>query len=374
MNDSTGRTGGPRVLAVATMSQSLALQSPASWDVLNEAGADITFAAARDEWSSQLDQWGRFVEMPGSRRMASLDHVRFVRAFRELLARDQWDLIQLQTPIASTLARVGVGLGKSDAAVVYVAHGFHFHQDASPVVNAVVGRLERVLARRSDAVAMVAEEDHRAAAAMGMDRHTLLWRLPGAGVDTAAFATASPTLPFGKPHLLFCGDMIPRKNPAMVVDTALELLDHEHAHPLVMIGQGPLLRSVLSIAAPLQQRGLFLHVPRTDDVAGYLTGAGAHLLPSLQEGVPRVTLEAMSAQVPTVAMSNRGSRELAARGAGPLMARGATAQQWADSVSSVFGSRLDHHVATSLEFYGLEHFRREYRRLLLRIGVVDSRP
>lgn len=369
MSTRRGATQPPlRVLVIATVSQSLALQSTASWDVLSESQADITFAAGKDEWSGHLGRWGRYVELPAERRLASFDHVRFLVACRRLIDQQDWDLIQIQTPIAATLARIA--LGRSDATVVYVAHGFHFHQDAAPWVNASVSRLERLLARRCDAVAVVAREDYESAVAMGMGRHTMLWHLPGAGVDTAAFAAAPPELPFGEPHLLFCGDMINRKNPLMVVDTALELLERGDPHPLVMIGDGPLLEAVRSRAAHLDARGLFAHVPRTDNVAGYMAGAGVHLLPSWQEGVPRVTMEAMASTVPTVAMNNRGSRELAAAGAGPVMARDSSAHEWADAVSSTFGHRLDGDVAAALEFYGLEHFRQSYRQLLERVGVL----
>lgn len=361
-----------KVLAIATMSQSLALQSPASWDELIEGGADITFAAARDRWSDQLEEWGTYVELPGARRPVSLDHVRFMRECNRLLASRRWDLIQLQTPIASTLARLTPQLGNAHR-VVYVAHGFHFHADARPLTNAIVRRLETELARRCDAVAVVAKEDFAAAAASGIDRHTLLWQLPGAGVDTASFAAAAPEQPFGTPHALFCGDMIRRKNPVLAVETALELHARGHPFPLVLIGTGPLLDDVLSRSAPLVSAGLLLHVPWTDRVAEYMAGAGIHLLPSRQEGVPRVTMEAMAARVPTVATSNRGSRELAASGAGPLMPRTSDASAWAATVLAWWGTRLDAGVASELDQYDVHNFRRSYRSLLEHLGL-GSRP
>lgn len=362
---------GPRVLAIATLSQSLALQSPASWDVLNDAGADITFAAGRDEWTDRLTPWGTYVDLPGVRRLASLDHLRFLHACNRLINSRRWDLIQLQTPIASTLTRLTPALNQSGA-VLYVAHGFHFHRDASGLVNFGVLRLERLLARRCDAVAVVANEDFVDAIDAGMDQQTLVWHLPGAGLDTSSFASAEPELPFGEPHALFCGDLIRRKNPLRVIDTALELLSRGKPVPLLLIGTGPLLDDVLDRAAPLREQQLFRHLTRTDRVAGYMAGAGAHLLPSWQEGVPRVTMEAMAAGVPTVAMSNRGSRELSERGAGPVLPRTSDAGDWATAVASCFGTRLDSRVAVAVEYYGLDNFRRSYRCLLESIGVVPS--
>ena len=123
--------------------------------------------------------------------------------------------------------------------------------------------------------------------------------LPGAGVDLSKFETADPIEPFGRPHILFCGDLITRKNPVLAVEAVDEAYRRGLDVPLVVIGAGHLAEEVRSAAGRLIADHRFLHIERTENVHGYMRGAGLHLMPGLQEGVPRVVIEAMAAGVPT---------------------------------------------------------------------------
>lgn len=358
-----------RVLSVATVSQSLVLQSPASWEVLQERGHELVFAAARDEWTSRLAEWGSYVELPASRSALSADHLGFRRELRHLLRADTWDLVQLQTPIAAVLARTIRELSLAHR-VLYVAHGFHFHHDAGTVRNEVVRRLERALARRCDAIAVVSEEDYEEATRVGFGERALIWQLPGAGVDVAGFASSQALLPFGRPHAIYCGDMISRKNPLLAIHAMAVV--HERGGerlPLVLIGSGPLVDEVVREAEIRLGAENYLHLPWTDNVGGYMAGASVHLLPSWQEGVPRVVMEAMAARVCTVATSNRGTRELHRRGAGLLLARNATAHDWADAIVEGAGQRLSEDVAMELSRYDVDSFKSSYNDLLSRLGM-----
>ena len=309
-------SAAPReALTVATVAQSLALQSPTSWEVLRGSGFEVTFAASPDSWTPTVKQWGRFVPLHSSREVLSINNVRLLAEVRSLLRSQKWDLIQVQSPIASALVRILPDLPRHTP-LIYVAHGFHFHRDARGIQNWLVSSVERTLARRTTAVAVVAEEDFQDAQAYGLDKHALLWQLPGAGVDIRHYSEALPeSYPWRPaPTALFCGDLIPRKDPLAAVEAIVALNQSGRRCGLIVIGDGPLKAEVARSAAPLIRDGLFSHIPRSEHVANHLAGADVTLMPSWQEGLPRIAIESIAAGTPVVARTNRGARQLARSG------------------------------------------------------------
>ena len=359
-----------QALSVATVGQSLALQSPVCWKVLRDRGAQITFAAAADAWVPCLRREGAFRPLTASRGALSGAHLAYWYEVNRLLREHTWDLVQIQAPISGALTRLAPNL-RLARKVLYVAHGFHFHRDATKVTNFAVSQLEKVLAKRCDAVAVVSKEDFEDARLLNFDDFTVLWHLPGAGVDMNRFSTRSrpiPNLPEG--YALFCGDFIERKNPLLAVDAVTLVNKRGRPLPLVMIGSGPLLPRVEARAAWLADRGYFMHIPMTDKVAEYMAGAGIHLLPAWQEGLPRVVMEAMASGVYTIATSNRGTRELLAAGGGSLMARSSSAQDWAAAIESSISRPVPSHVIDFvIRNYSLSAFSASYSALLDALGV-----
>ena len=60
-----------KALAIATVSRSLALQSPQQWTILRDLGFEITFAAGEDDYSEVLAGMGTFVPIDLQRSLGS---------------------------------------------------------------------------------------------------------------------------------------------------------------------------------------------------------------------------------------------------------------------------------------------------------------
>lgn len=358
-------------LLISTVATSLVRQSPASWALLGERCFDLYFAAGRDESVDQLKERGAFIPLRTSRGVASFSHLALARRLAALAHHD-WNLVQVQSPIASAVWRL-VGR-RFRGPSLYVAHGFHFHSDGGQPANTFAAAAELALAGGTAAIAVVAREDFLAAKGLGLHRRTLIWRLPGAGVELAEFAAARPPSTDSL-YAVFCGELNQNKDPLTAV-AAVAAARHLGADiDLVIAGAGPLDGMLRGLGLPwLTIRPA---VP-ADEMPSLMVGASVVLAPSRREGLPRVVLEALAAGTPVVATANRGTRELLPLvGLSPLRAR--DPMVWGQAIKQHLRTgRLSREQRAHLEPYSVESFRRSYGLLLDRIlteprkhGAVD---
>ena len=352
------------MLIISTVSRSLALQSPVSWDIAGERGLELTFAAAEDRWSDELRRRGSFVPLAGSRSVDPLALARLARGLRRLAASADWDLVQVQTPIVAALWRV-IAPARLRRRTVYVAHGFHFQEGERGPGAAAFRTVERLLAHRAGTVATVSREDSAWLTSLPPRlRPDLTWSLPGAGVDVARFRDAGGAPPDGvrRPYVLFCGDLNENKDPLLAVETVGRCRARHPDLDLVVIGEGPL-RPLLERAA--ESRPWLRLVESTREMELWVKNATALLAPSRREGVPRVIIEALAAGTPVVARSNRGSRELLAGGVGAVLPGDATAEEWASRLAAILGEPpATGRMLERAMSYDVGMYRLSYSRLL----------
>lgn len=310
------------MLSVATVATSLVLQAPVMWDIWLSAAADITFASAADGFEERLARWGRHVDIHMSRSPLGVTRPAVWRDAHDLLRRE-WDFVQLQSPIAGAVGRIALPR-KRHFPVVYVAHGFHFHRDGKLVTNLLYRTIEETLSGRADAIMVVSGEDFDAARAGPIGRRSRVYRLPGAGIDVHAFSSATPERLFPEAALvaLFCGELIPRKDPLGAVESVLEARRRGRDMRLVVAGDGALRPDLERYLRRPGSEDWLRHIPFSDGMPGLMKGADVLISTSSQEGLPRVLVEAMAAGLPIVSVTNRGSRELLAGGMGRLVPQG----------------------------------------------------
>ena len=301
---------------------------------------------------------GTFGEVRIGRRLRPACLITGTRDIRRLMRQD-WDLVQVQSPVAAAIAR----MLPTRAPLLYVAHGLHVHRDGTRASNLVYGGIERALAGKASAIGVVSGEDFDLARRWGVHRRTCLWRLPGAGVDLERFPlTARPEK--DEIRLLFIGELNVNKNPMRVVEVVRQLrLDGEPVSATV-VGDG-VLRDAIATAAR-ESSGAIRWVPRTSSPERFVQDCDVLLLPSRREGLPRVIIEALATGRPVVARSNRGSRELLTTADhGRLMDPSSSAEQWAEAVIAVVRARSHAmELRESVVRFGVDSFAASYRLLV----------
>ncbi len=243
---------------------------------------------------------------------------------RQIADAGEYDIVHVHSPVASVVTRFALRR-KPRPAVVYTAHGFHFVRGGSRLRNAVFSTVERIAGPWTDELIVINGEDAEAASRMKLVPPEHLHHMPGIGVDLGEFGAKPPDvaaaraeldLPQDVPLVVMIAEFIPRKRHEDAINAFAAVWGDAN---LLLVGKGPLLEEMKHLAATLGISRRVHFLGYRDDVSAILGVSDLLILPSLQEGLPRSVLEAMSMGVPVIATDIRGTRDLLEQGAGVLI-------------------------------------------------------
>ncbi len=278
----------------------------------NEVPADL----------GELQAFDRIHAMPWTRRPR--DPVNLTgapRALRRLVAREGYDIVHPHDPVPGFVTRYALrGVRRRlGVAVVYTAHGFHFHRGA-PLRDHLTLRVAETLASLwTDFLVVINQEDLAMTQRLPIARERVVY-MPGIGVDTSRYAAGNVPdgaaeavrrelgLADGQQLLLMVAEFIPRKRQLDAVEALLRSGREDVV--LAFAGVGELEERVRAEAAArgLGERVRFLGFRK--DVPSLLSASFALILPSEREGLPRCIMEAGCLERPTIAYDIRGVHEL----------------------------------------------------------------
>lgn len=316
---------------------------------------------------------------------------RNVRAYRELKAlieANDYRLIHCHTPMGGVLARLAARTArKRGTQVLYTAHGFHFCKGA-PLANWLLYYpVERCLARLTDCLITINEEDYALAV-----RHRFpaerIEHVHGVGVDMLRFYPAPPErkrelrkrMGYREDEILmfFAAEFNANKNQQMLI-RALARLQETHPHVrLLLAGDGPLLTKCRQLARELQVSERVDFLGYRNDLDQLLPMCDFAVSSSHREGLPVNIMEAMASGLPIVASSNRGHRELVQDGVNGFLVEANQIEACAEKMSRLIQSEAlrrrmgRRSLEQAAAFYSLEHVQREmtviYSRYATEVG------
>jgi len=244
----------------------------------------------------------RTIEAPWSRRLRPIATLSAIAKARGIIERERPDVLYIHTTIAASITRLALRRRRR-CRVVYCAHGFDGAQ-AQPAVRRIVARgVERYLARRTDLILTMNDEDTHWA--MKLRCETV--RIPSVGLDLAFYRPCplrTRTTPY---RLLAVAELAPRKRPLLLIDTITALPD---TYSLVIVGDGPLHDAIEAHARSRGVRDRVVLTGRLDDVRPKLCEADVCISTSRQEGLPRSLLEAAASGIPVAGMDARGVSDI----------------------------------------------------------------
>ena len=242
------------------------------------------------------------------------------------------DIVHVHTPIAGFVTRVAVhrAFAERRPAVAYTAHGFHFYEGGNPATNALFLTAERVTGRWTDRLVVINDEDEAAAKRHRIVPQSRLVHMPGIGVDTRRYArssidpgdiTRAPEefgVSAGTPLFVVVAELRSRKRVEDAI-AALAAMQHNDAQ-LMLAGHGPERARLERLAGDLGLRDRVHFLGFVPDVRPLVCAATALILPSEREGLARSVMEALALEVPVIASTARGNRELIGTDSGILVA------------------------------------------------------
>lgn len=249
--------------------------------------------------------------MPFERSPFKKGNLEAYKQLKVLLDRERYDIIHCHTPMGAVVARLAAGSARNRGTkVIYTAHGFHFFNGA-PLVNWLVYYpVERILARKTDLLLTMNQEDCRRAKTFKAKRVEMV---NGVGMDLGRFSVAAPDekLAVRKELGLSQGDtfaisvalLIKRKNHTVLID-AIHKLNDPNFH-LFILGDGVQEQELRGKIKALGLENQLHLLGFRNDVYKLCRAADLFLFAFLQEGLPVAVMEAMACQASPISLSGR---------------------------------------------------------------------
>ena len=340
-----------------------------------QQGYEVHVCARNDtkEACPAVPNCDRYVDLPFERSPLSPGNIRVYRRLKQLIEGEEYALIHCHTPTGGMMARLCARAArKRGTRVIYTAHGFHFFERA-PLRNWLLYyTAERFLARYTDLLIAINQEDHRRAEKFAARKVALV---RGVGIDLRRFeepvdmaaVRARIGVPESAQTVITVGEHIPRKNHRTVL-RAMALLPDVR---LLFCGVGEQEVSLMALARELgiDRRVLFLGFRQ--DVAALLKAADLFFFPSFQEGLPVSLMEAMAAGLPCVVSRVRGNADLIRQGDGGLLREPMDAMGFAEDIRALLADQsmrqaMGEKNRRNIQPYGLVQVRADMAELYMK--------
>lgn len=319
-------------------------------EILQEMGYEVHYAAnyhtiVYGTDNSRLDGTGIIRhQVDFCRSPFSPDVMVSYRQLKKLFLEERFDLIHCHMPMSAVVTRMAAQSVRRktgrNVPVIYTAHGLHFYTGA-PLVNWIYYPIERYLARFTDRLILINEEDYQRAKRFpvrGSVEHTngIGMRLEqlepyqkkeyGMGrplqdcpaeetVHTQGTRAASRQLFYQRYQiepdhavLVSVGELTRRKNNITMVEAMAELADLPVSY--LICGSGPKEEELKRRVRELSLEDRVKFAGYVTDVPELLSQADCFVFPSFQEGLPVAVMEAMAVGLPVIATRIRGITDL----------------------------------------------------------------
>ncbi len=246
-----------------------------------------------------------------TRNPAPLRDYLALKRLTKRLREGRYDLVHTHTSKAGFLGRLAAERAGIPA-IVHTPHGNVFQGYFNPYLTRLFVWMERHGARRTDRIIELTQGGITEHLAEDIGRREQ-YRVIFSGIDIAPYADAIArrqetrhALGVGDDELLVggVGRLEPVKGFAYFVEAAQRIAERTPGPRFIIVGQGSLDAELRRAAAPLGTRFVFTG-PR-DDVPALMAAMDVLVVPSINEGMGRVLLEAGAAATPVVATRTGG--------------------------------------------------------------------
>ena len=229
-------------------------------------------------------------------------------ALWRLLRRERPALVHTHTSKVGVVGRLAAWLARVPV-VIHTPHGHIFYGYYGVVASALIRLLERLLAKITDRIVTLTDrgaEEHVQFHIAGMEKFVTIH----SGIDLAHFRSVQVDAAVKRKELGLppdgaivgtVGRLVPIKGLEWLLKAAPQVLAQFPQACFVIIGDGPLLGELRQLTSKLGIGLRVVFLGAREDVPECLAALDLFVLPSLNEGMGRVLLEAMAVGLPVVA-------------------------------------------------------------------------
>lgn len=304
-----------KILLVTNKVKTYALGFRNVIETLTELGHQVVWAADFSGFAGDLSEIPcKQKQIPIHSNPLKPTNLQALKMIKDIITQENIEAVHCSTPIGGMLARLAAKQ-KGVKKIIYAAHGFLFFKGA-PLLNRTVYKWqEQLMARWTDVLITITEEDRQAAGKFRLRSGKEPYLVHGAGVENSKTVTVDrkrKRQQLGIPEdafvVLSAGFLNENKNNRVVIE-AVKKLHKTNVH-YVICGEGKLRTKLEKLAADLGIENQVHLLGYRTDMAEIMATSDLFVMPSFREGVPRALLEAMDAGIPCIGSDTRGIREL----------------------------------------------------------------
>ncbi len=253
------------------------------------------------------------------------DNIKAVKQMVSIMRNKKYDIVICHTPMGGVITRIAANITKT-APVIYMAHGFHFYKSASIINTIIYKSVETFLARWTDGLITINNEDFEAAKKFKLRKGGKVFILNGIGIDIQKIANTNIDKNAKRKELkisddafvvLNIGELIERKNQISAIKAISKCSNKNIV--LLICGRGEIESKLKKITNDLNLQDRVIFCGFRNDINEILKIADVFLFPSFQEGLPVSVMEAMAAGLPVICSNVRGNRDLIDKNGGYIV-------------------------------------------------------
>lgn len=342
--------------------------------ILREMGCKVHYAAnfnynvykVTDELLAENEITGHNIAIAKS-PFAIKANYRAYKELKSLIDSEHIEMVHCHTPVGGLLSRMAAAKSKSKPKVIYTAHGFHFYKGSSVLNWCTYYIVERMLARKTDAIVTINEEDYMHACKFHLRKGGKVYKIPGVGLKLERFGSKENRKISKKGEepvkskafrLVTVAELNKNKNHQVVIE-AIKKLNRDDIY-YEIYGSGPYEEYLKKLIAEL-------HLDKYIQLKGYtpepervLREADCFVFPSIREGLGMAALEAMACGLPVIANDNRGTREYMRNGYNGIVCISGKSEEYAAAIARIADSpdereKMGRNAIATAENFDIKH-------------------
>lgn len=247
-----------------------------------------------------------------TKRIMSCRHFKNIRDIIEILNKEKFDVIILNTSLASFLVRCAIKKSKYKPIVINIVHGYFFGVQTNPFNKFFYKLAEKYVRNQTDYILVMNNEDYDLAIQNKLCTKKV-FKINGMGIDEKRFEGYYKKFEHKSvqdPKFMFIGELSKRKNQIFLLKFISKLRDYDIIATLKLVGEGQcrnkLERKIkkLNIEDQVEIVGYDKHIEK------YLKETDYYICASKIEGLPFNILEAMYAGAVILSSDIKGSVDL----------------------------------------------------------------
>ncbi len=244
-----------------------------------------------------------------TKKILTLIHFKTVNKIAKILEEEKFDVIILNTTLASFLVRCALKKVKHKSIVINIVHGYFFGKNINFVMNAIYRMAEKYVKKQTDYILVMNQEDYDLAKKYKLCKKEV-YKIAGMGIDDKRFTKNKKEFAYQQikePSFLFIGELSRRKNQKFILKFIKELKKFNIYATLKLLGEGDYKEKLNKLIKKYKIQKQVEIIGFDHNINKYLLETDYYICASKIEGLPFNILEAMYAGAVVFSSDIKGS-------------------------------------------------------------------